>query len=53
MNLVGKTVVVAYNLKPARLAGEMSEGMLLCAEDDGNVVLLTAEKEVKSGSPIS
>ena len=51
--MVGKTVVVAYNLKPARLAGEMSEGMLLCAEDDGNVVLLTAEKEVKSGSPIS
>ena len=51
--MVGKTVVVAYNLKPARLAGEMSEGMLLCAEDDGNVVLLTAEKEVRSGSPIS
>ena len=51
--MVGKTVVVVSNLKPARLAGEMSEGMLLCAEDDGNVVLLTAEKEVAPGSSIS
>ena len=51
--MVGKTVVVVSNLKPARLAGEMSEGMLLCAEDNGNVVLLTSEKEVGSGSPIS
>ena len=51
--MVGKTVVVAYNLKPAKLAGVMSEGMLLCAEDDGNVVLLTTEKEVRSGSDIS
>ena len=51
--MVGKTVVVVSNLKPARLAGEMSEGMLLCAEDDGNVVLLTAEKEGVPGSSIS
>lgn len=51
--MVGKTVIVAYNLKPAKLAGVISEGMLLCAEDDGNVVLLTTEKEVKSGSDIS
>ena len=51
--MVGKTVIVAYNLKPVKLAGVISEGMLLCAEDDGNVVLLTTEKEVKSGSDIS
>ncbi len=51
--MVGKTVVVAYNLKPAKLAGVLSEGMLLCAEDDGNVVLLTTEKDVASGSDIS
>ena len=41
------------NLAPAKLAGTMSEGMLLCAEDGDNVVLLTAEKEVSSGSKIS
>ena len=51
--MVGKTVVVVANLAPAKLAGTMSEGMLLCAEDGDNVVLLTAEKEVSSGSNIS
>ena len=51
--MVGKTVVVVANLAPAKLAGTMSEGMLLCAEDGDNVVLLTAEKEVSSGSKIS
>lgn len=52
--MVGKSVVVVYNLAPAKLCGTMSEGMLLCAEDkDGNVVLLTPESVVASGSKIS
>ena len=51
--MVGKKVMVLVNLKPAKLAGVLSEGMLLCAEDaDGNVVLMTPEKSVPSGSEI-
>ena len=51
--MVGKKVVVVANLKPAKLAGVMSEGMLLCAEDaEGNPVLLTAEKDVPNGVSI-
>ena len=52
--MVGKSVVVVTNLAPAKLCGTISEGMLLCAEDnDGNVVLLTPEKVMPSGSKIS
>ena len=51
--MVGKKVMVLVNLKPAKLAGVVSEGMLLCAEDNkGNVVLMTPEKDVVSGSEI-
>ena len=51
--MVGKKVMVLLNLKPAKLAGVLSEGMLLCAEDaEGNVVLMTPEKNVPSGSAI-
>lgn len=51
--MVGKKVVVAANLKPAKLAGVLSEGMLLCAEDaEGKPVLLTAEKDVPNGVSI-
>ncbi len=51
--MVGKKVMVLVNLKPAKLAGVLSEGMLLCAEDaDGNVVLMTPEKNVVSGAEI-
>jgi methionyl-tRNA synthetase len=51
--MVGKKVVVVANLKPAKLAGVMSEGMLLCAEDaEGKPVLLTAEKDVPNGVSI-
>ena len=51
--MVGKKVMVLVNLKPAKLAGVLSEGMLLCAEDaDGNVVLMTPEKSVPSGAEI-
>ena len=50
----GKKVVVITNLKPAKLAGIESQGMLLCAEGpDGNLALLTAEKDLPSGSLIS
>lgn len=51
--MVGKKVMVVVNLKPAKLAGIMSEGMLLCAEDaDGNLSLMVPEKEMPSGAEI-
>lgn len=51
--MVGKRVMVVVNLKPAKLAGVMSEGMLLCAEDaDGNLSLMIPEKEMPSGAEI-
>lgn len=51
--MVGKKVMVLVNLKPAKLAGVMSEGMLLCAEDaDGNLALLTPEKDMPAGAEI-
>ena len=51
--MAGKNVVVVLNLKPAKLRGIVSEGMLLCAEDDkGNVVLISPEKELASGSEV-
>ena len=52
--MVGKKVMVLVNLKPAKLAGVLSEGMLLCAEDaEGNLALLTPEKEMQAGAEIS
>ncbi|MCD8110474.1 MAG: methionine--tRNA ligase [Clostridiales bacterium] len=52
--MVGKKVMVLVNLKPAKLAGVLSEGMLLCAEDaDGNLALMTPEREMPSGAEIS
>ena len=51
--MVGKKVMVLVNLKPAKLAGVLSEGMLLCAEDaDGNLSLMTPEREMPSGAEI-
>ena len=51
--MVGKKVMVVVNLKPAKLAGVLSEGMLLCAEDaDGNLSLMVPEKKVPSGAEI-
>ncbi len=51
--MVGKKVMVLVNLKPAKLAGVLSEGMLLCAEDaDGNLALVTTEKTMPSGAEI-
>ena len=52
--MVGKKVMVLVNLKPAKLAGVLSEGMLLCAEDaDGNLALMTPEKAMPAGAEIS
>ena len=52
--MVGKKVMVLVNLKPAKLAGVLSEGMLLCAEDaDGNLSLMVPEKEMPAGAEIS
>ncbi len=51
--MVGKKVMVLVNLKPATLAGVVSEGMLLCAEDeDGGLALMTPEKAMPSGAEI-
>ena len=52
--MVGKKVIVVTNLKPAKLAGTLSEGMILCAEDpEGNVCLLSPEKSFPAGSIVS
>ena len=52
--MVGKKVMVLVNLKPAKLAGVMSEGMLLCAEDaEGRLALVKPEKEMPSGAEIA
>ena len=51
--MVGKKVMVVTNLKPAKLAGVMSEGMILCAEDaEGNLALMTPEKNMPAGAEI-
>lgn len=51
--MVGKKVMVVTNLKPAKLAGIMSEGMILCAEDaEGNLSLMIPEKEMPAGAEI-
>ena len=51
--MVGKKVMVLVNLKPAKLAGVLSEGMLLCADDaEGNLALMTPEKPMPAGAEI-
>ncbi|HCJ08203.1 MAG TPA: methionine--tRNA ligase [Lachnospiraceae bacterium] len=52
-DMVGKKVVVVTNLKPAKLAGIESQGMILCAEDaEGNLALVTTEKDMSHGAEI-
>ena len=52
--MVGTKVMVLVNLKPAKLAGVLSEGMLLCAEDaEGNLALLTPKKPKPAGAEIA
>ena len=51
--MVGKKVMVVTNLKPAKLAGMLSEGMIICAEDaEGNLALMTPEKKMPAGAEI-
>ena len=51
--MVGRKVMVVVNLKPAKLAGVLSEGMLLCAEDaEGNLALMTPDKDMPAGAEI-
>ena len=51
--MVGKKATVVVNLKPAKLAGVLSEGMLLCAEDaEGNLALMTPDKDMPAGAEI-
>jgi len=50
--LKGKKVVFLVNLKPAKFSGESSQGMLLAAEDDGKVSLLSLDRDVANGSKI-
>ncbi|MEE8168810.1 MAG: methionine--tRNA ligase [Candidatus Hydrothermarchaeales archaeon] len=51
--LVGKNIIVVNNLKTALIKGEKSEGMLLATDSEGKIVLLTTDREVKSGSKVS
>ena len=50
--LVGKKIIIVNNLAPAVLRGIESQGMLLAAQDDDNIVVLTTEKDAKPGSKI-
>lgn len=50
--LVGKTIIIVANLEPKKLAGELSEGMLLAAEKNGKVCMLTTDKKMPEDSEI-
>ena len=58
-SLIGRQVIIVANLEPRKIRGEMSQGMILAAsdagetEDDRNVVIITMDKPVKSGSMVS
>ena len=51
-DLVGKSIVLLANLKPAKIRGEISNGMLLVAEKDGSLALLTSNNPMKPGSKV-
>ena len=50
--LIGKKVILVYNLKPAKLCGVLSQGMVLCAEKDGKVVIVTPEQDMPAGAVV-
>ena len=52
-DLVGKTVVVVANLKPAVIRGVESRGMLLAVEDNGRLIIVTADGDVAPGRPVA
>jgi methionine--tRNA ligase beta chain len=51
--LVGKKVIILVNLEPAKFCGELSDGMLLCAEKDGKCILLSPEKDIEEGAHVT
>ena len=51
--LVGRRVVFLYNLKPTKFSGEVSQGMLLAAEQDNKIALLTTDREIANGARIT
>ena len=51
--LIGKRVVFIYNLKPTKFAGEVSQGMLLAAEQSEKIALLTTDQEIPNGSRVT
>jgi|SRR3989338_3882810 len=51
--LQDKKIIVLVNLEPAKFAGEVSEGMLLCAENDNKCVFLSVEKDIEEGTTIT
>ncbi len=52
-DLVGRSIVLFANLKPAKIRGEISNGMLLAAGNDGELALLTTDKSMKPGSKVT
>ena len=52
-NIVGKTVILVTNLKPVKIRGELSEGMILAAEDKNRLSLLTCDKEIDEGTDVT
>ena len=51
--LIGKKIIIIANLEPRKMKGVESQGMLLAASDDENIVLLTIDKDIESGTKIS
>jgi len=51
--LVGRRVIFLYNLKPTKFSGEVSQGMLLAAEQDSKIALLTTDRDIPNGARIT
>jgi methionyl-tRNA synthetase len=51
--LVGRRIIFLYNLRPTKFAGEVSQGMLLAAEQDNKLALLTTDREIPNGARIT
>ena len=49
---MGKTIVIVANLKPAKLRGTLSEGMILAAGDGENISLLTLDRPLPDGEEV-
>jgi methionyl-tRNA synthetase len=51
--LIGKKIVILTNLKPAKFSGELSEGMLLAAETEDKLALLTVDRDIEEGTRVT